>query len=126
VTTAHTVIWVLSAVIGLGGSALCNGMEIGLYSLNRVRLRLRAAGGDAAYSARLLGNNLFSYLAATALTAVMSAAGYGETAMVLIEVAILTPLLLVLAESLPKELFRADADRLVYLSPRTSPWPDCC
>ena len=126
-TPLHFIAWGGVAVLGILGSALCNGMEIGSYSLNRVRLRLRTA---ESYAARLLAseltrmdrllatllvaNNIFNYLAALAMTQLLGGWGLSEWSMVLIEVAVLTPLLFIVAESLPKELFRGSADTLTY------------
>jgi CBS domain containing-hemolysin-like protein len=126
-TTFHVIGWVGVAALGVAGSALCNGMEIGSYSVNRVRLRLRIPGSYAArllaselehldrlLATLLIANSMFHYLAALALTELLGGAGLGEWSMVLIEVAALTPLLFIVAESLPKEVFRAGADTLTY------------
>ena len=126
-TGLHFILWGGVAVLGIAGSALCNGMEIGSYSLNRVRLRLRTA---RSYAARLLAaelehldrmlatllvaNSIFNYFAALALTELLEGARLGPWAMVGIEVSVLTPVLFVVAESLPKEVFRSGADTLTY------------
>ncbi|MCC6659469.1 MAG: DUF21 domain-containing protein [Phycisphaerales bacterium] len=126
-STVHTVAWLTAALLGLSGSALCNGMEIGAYSLNRVRLRLNAG---TSYAARLLAGEIehldrmlatllianasLNYLAALAMTELLTGAGLSDWSMVAIEVAVLTPLLFIVAESLPKEIFRAGADTLTY------------
>jgi putative hemolysin len=133
VTTTYIAAWLFAALLGLLGSALASGMETGGYCVNRIRLRLRAAGGTRGvpYSARLLlaelehpqrllatlliTNNVFNFLAATAITALLTGAGYGDAAAVALNAGVLTPILVVFAESLPKELFRVHADRLTHL-----------
>lgn len=127
--------YALLALIGLGGSALCSGSETGLYTLNHARLTLRAHQPDAdkrtkrlledverpdrPLAALLVGNNLFNYFGVLGLTACLAMLGFSETALVLINTLILTPILLVFAESLPKEIMRQRADELV---PRIAPF----
>lgn len=130
-TTWETIAWTGATALGLIGSALASGLETGGYCVNRIRLRLRATPRAGNYGARLLrdelehperllatlliANNGFNYLAATGITVLLAGAGYGDAAIIAINAAVLTPLLLVFGESLPKELFRANADRLTYL-----------
>jgi len=120
--------WLILATIGLIGSAICSGMETGLYALNRARLRLRAEqqGGwltgmlnaevarpDRAIGALLLGNNAFNYIGVLGVTAILERQGFNEWMLIVINAAVATPLLLVFGESFPKELFRGSADRLM-------------
>lgn len=109
-------------------SAIISGTEIGLYSLNKVRLSLRAAKGDrdakvvAAELGRpdrllamlLIGNNIVHYLSAMAMTGVFSHQGMAKEAVALVSSLVLTPVLFVFGEAMPKELFRVNADRLTY------------
>jgi putative hemolysin len=127
---ADTIAWFGLALAGVSGSALCSGTETGLYSINRVRLSVRAAltdgGGSAAILNRelehpnralatlLIANTLFGSLTATGISALLQGAGYSEGAVVALNVLILTPLLFIFGETLPKEVFRRDADRLTY------------
>ncbi len=121
-------VWVLVALVGLGGSAMWSGLETGLYCMSRVRLAVRAGvpgrhGAPARVLAKqlekpdsvlatiLLGNNVCNYLGTLGLTAVLEAQGFSTAAMVLLQVAVLTPMLLVFGESLPKEVFRVRADQ---------------
>jgi putative hemolysin len=124
--------WILLglALVGLVGSALCNGTELGLYSLNRVRLSLRVAGDKPqrralvlkheldrpgrALATLLIATTIFGDLAATGLSAALERMGYSEGAVVALTVFILTPLVFVFTEMIPKELFRTEADRLTY------------
>ncbi|HYE03395.1 MAG TPA: CNNM domain-containing protein [Phycisphaerales bacterium] len=123
--------WVALAVVGIAGSALCSGTETGLYTLNRVRLSVRAAHAgpgpgraarllqaevehpDRALAALLIANTFFNNLGAVALTGLLAGAGYSEWGLIALEVLILTPVLFVVAETLPKEVFRAEADHLM-------------
>ncbi len=127
-TTQESLFWAALAATGVVGSALCSGLEMGLYSLSRVRLDLRAGASPPDRSARmlhrelerpdrmlttlLLGNNAFNYLGILGVTALLGGAGYSEAAIIAFSVLVVTPALLVVAESTPKEVFRVGADRL--------------
>ncbi|MFK7883468.1 MAG: CNNM domain-containing protein [Phycisphaerales bacterium] len=126
--TELTVWWVLAG-IGLGGSMLCSGLETGLYAASSVRAFVRARVKDAPVRDRamseaierpdrslttlLLFNNAFNYIGTLAVTALLATTGLSEWMLVVLQAAVLTPVLLVFAESLPKELFRSDPDRMV-------------
>ncbi len=127
-STIETVGWVALAVVGLCGSALCSGMETGFYALNRVRLAVRAGDPanrraralraevdqpDRVLATLLISNNLFNYFGVLGLTALLTARGFSETALVVFNALLVTPVLLVLGESLPKEVFRTTADRIM-------------
>ncbi len=126
-TAQETLFWAALAAVGVVGSALCSGLEMGLYSLSRVRLDLRASASPPDRSARLLhhelerpdrmlttlllGNNAFNYIGILGVTALLEGAGYSEAAVIAFSVLVVTPGLLVVAESTPKEVFRVAADR---------------
>jgi magnesium and cobalt exporter, CNNM family len=115
-------------VVGIGGSALCSGLETGYYALNRIRLKLRVGKGDKRalrterelaepdrlLTTLLIWNNIFNYLGSLGLTAILLAAGFAEGWVIVLQALVLTPMLLIFAESLPKELFRVRADDLPY------------
>jgi putative hemolysin len=121
--------WLLLGLVGLAGSWLCSGVETAVYSVNTVRLHIAAAAPsprrrdrllvaalqrkDALLASLLIGNNFFNYLGVLALTTVLAARGLSEPALLAVNVLVLTPILLLLAESLPKELFRLEANRLL-------------
>ncbi|MFA6045104.1 MAG: CNNM domain-containing protein [Phycisphaerales bacterium] len=121
-------LWLVGVMVCLVASGIVSGTEIGLYSLNKVRLSLRTAKGDLdakvistelARPARLLAmllicNNIIHYLSAMAMTEVFSHRGWHAESVALISSLVLTPVLFVFGEALPKELFRANADRLTY------------
>ncbi|TVQ61356.1 MAG: DUF21 domain-containing protein [Phycisphaerales bacterium] len=134
-STTETVMWLLLALVGFAGSALCSGLETGLYRINRVRLAVRAAGEPPDVRARslqrelerpdrllaslLIGNNLFNYFGTVGVTALLGVFGFGEIAVIVLSALVITPLLLIFAESLPKEVFRLSSDRL---TPRLTPF----
>lgn len=118
----------IAALAGISVSALFSGMEMGLYTLNRVRLELQVAGGNrrAAMLARLLaspermlaviliGTNAANQLGAWSLAHMLHGGGFGPVGSIIIDTVILVPVLLVFAEILPKELFRSHGDRWCY------------
>ncbi len=117
------------ALIGVVLSALFSGAETGVYTLNRVRLAVRAARGERAavrlraemadqnrlLAMLLVGTNTSSYLASYALAAILHHEyGLDDWTLIAVEVAIFTPLLFVFAETLPKDLFRTHTDDWTY------------
>jgi CBS domain containing-hemolysin-like protein len=114
--------------VGVIGSAFCSGTETGVYSLSRIRLSLRASReGDRlarllkreverparALATLLIANTFFNNLGAIGMSALLDG-HFSEAGVVVVNVLVLTPLLLVLSDAVPKELFRTDADRLTY------------
>lgn len=121
------IFWSIVATLGMAGSALFSGMETGLYSLNRIRLHLRAqtlrsaaiierllAHPNRVLGTLLVSNNISNYAASLAVAALLEAAGYHGWGQVAVNALILTPLLLIFGEILPKDLFHSHSDRLVY------------
>ncbi len=121
-------LWLLLMLVGIGGSALCSGLEVGLYSANRVRVQVEGAKKSGTRARRLqalldeivpsltallVWNNIFNYAGTLALTTLVAMIGLSDLQMILVQVAVLTPVLLVFAESTPKEVFRANADVLM-------------
>lgn len=123
--------------IGAAGVAFAAATEIACYSVNPVRLSIRSSGGDPAarclqgelarpdrmLAVVMLAANLFNYLLAVGIEPLLNPHAPGppdthtlssEWQGVLIDIAVLTPLLLIFGESLPKELARVHADRLAY------------
>lgn len=118
----ETVLLLIQIFALLWLSALASGSETGLYSCSRVRLRLRCEQGHPRAQrlatllspfaptiiAVLIWNNLANQLLAG--TVERSLAGLGSWSVVL-TVLLLTPLLILTGEFLPKHLFRLHADR---------------
>jgi len=119
--------WSLVAAGGLAGSAMFSGLETGFYSLTRVKLDTAAAQGDRTarglvrelekpdrlLTTLLIGNNTANYCGSLGLAALLALTGLADWAIILLQAAVLTPVLLVFGESLPKELFRQRADALM-------------
>jgi CBS domain containing-hemolysin-like protein len=121
-------LWYTVAVISLLGSAIFSGNEIGLFSLSKVRLRLRWARNEPnalilsqwiqhptyALEGLLILQNITGFAFSAAVTALLSLYGYSEFAQGLISIAIVTPMLLVFADIMPKDLYHSYADRWTY------------
>ncbi len=120
--------WSVAAALGIIFSALYSGMETGAYSLNRVRLQVlhheREKSAKTLHrlvqnpvillSTLLIGNNVANYIGTAGIAVLLETAGLSEWQMVLLNVIIVTPLLFVFGETLPKDLFAAHADKLMY------------
>lgn len=127
-TWVELLAWSLVMAVGLTGSALCSGIETAFYTVNRVRVDIAATGPAPRKSAKILsseldhperalatlliGNNMANYAGAAAITAMLASSGFTDAAIIVINALILTPVLVIFCESLPKELFRQHADRL--------------
>ncbi len=130
--------WWIVAVMGVALSAMASGVEIGCYSLNRVRLSVRAGRTPPMASARMLTgeldrpdrllaallicNMIANDLGSVATRNLFESAGFTHASQILFSVLVLGPVLFVFGEALPKELFRSEADRLTYLFARPLVW----
>lgn len=119
--------WSLVAVLSVLMVAMYAGMEMGIYTLNKIRLDVRADRGDR--SARrlqkmldnpsnllvvlLIGTNMFNYLVTFAISAMYIASGAGRSAEIY-TIATATPIMFILSESIPKNVFQVLAERLCY------------
>ncbi|MFW5681626.1 MAG: CNNM domain-containing protein [Phycisphaeraceae bacterium] len=126
--TGGWVMWILLMLLGFAGSAMYSGIETGAYSLNRVRLHLLAQQDNppartlerllhkptTLLGTLLIGNNVSNYLGTFSLSILLGAMGYGELAVIVLNTVLITPILFVFGETLPKDLFAAHADRLMY------------
>lgn len=116
-------------VIFVGASAFFSGSETGIYCVNRLRLRLSSDRGEArairlqrllqdeqgAMAVVLVGTNLANYLATVSLALLLAKQiGLSDSRVEFYTTLIVTPLLFVFGEVLPKNLFQRDADRLLY------------
>lgn len=123
-------LWALLALLFLFGAGYYSGAEMGLYSLNRLRLRLQAdrAGDpraalllrlsdqrDESVLAVLLMQNIMNYLLAVAtIMLIAQATGAPEARADVYAAAILSPIVFVFGDVVPKNWFRSDANRLMY------------
>lgn len=112
-------------------SAFFSGSEMGVYCVNRVRLRWRQEHGwpgadrlrrlisrpRVAINTILVGNNIANYLATVLCATQLAAIGLAGGAD-LYSSLIMPPVLLVFAEIMPKSLYQRRADTLMY---RTAP-----
>lgn len=126
-------IWLACLLFGVGIflSAFFSGSETGLYRASRVRLVLDALGGDKTsrgilwlinnpalfVATTLIGNNLANYLCSLAIVLGTSVAFTGEMASIaeLIAPVVLSPIVFVYGELLPKNLFFYAPNRLLKL-----------
>lgn len=126
-TATGFAMWVGLMLLGFAGSAMYSGIETGAYSLNRVRLHLLAQQAGPARAldrlverptsllgTLLIGNNVSNYLGTFSLSVLLAALGYGDLAVIVLNTVLVTPILFVFGETLPKDLFAAHADRLMY------------
>ena len=127
-TMTMWIVMSLFVLVGVVGSALYSGAETGLYTLSRVRLDVRASENDRrALSLKrlvdhpammlavlLLANNICNYLSSYGIAGILDGSGFTPGESVLINAAILVPLLFVFGEVLPKDLFRVNTDRWSY------------
>jgi len=125
---ALLILWVALALLGFAGSALYSGLETGAYSLNRIRLHVLMHQGDRnaitlhrlisqpteLLTTLLIGNNVTNYLGTAAMGVILASRGLGDWEVILMNALIVTPILFVVGETLPKDLFAAHSDRLMY------------
>ena len=116
------------ATIGILVSAIASGAETGLYVLNRVRLAVRAsklepravrlqaelAQPERTLSVLLIINNIANYAGAFGVAAILSGVGFDSIGVIVLNTLIVVPLLFVLGETLPKDMFRIHADRWLF------------
>lgn len=120
--------WGVMALAGICLSALFSGLETGIYTINRVRVEVRANRGEPAarrlvhelrHPARLLstlliGNNVANYLGTFGVAAILNGLGVADDVGIAINAGLLIPLLFIFGETLPKDLFRTHTDRWTY------------
>ena len=115
-------------VAGLAACALCSGVETGLYTINRVRLAVRVGLGDRGallireellrpnrmLATVLVGNNFAHYAQSAGATIFLETLEWSPTQMAIANAVVLTPVVFLVGELLPKDLYRAHTDRLTY------------
>ena len=126
------------ALVGIAVAALANGMETGLYRLNRIRLRLRVGQDDprarmllslvrdlrGVIIVCLIGYNGGVYLATMMVTTLVAASDWADTpiGVEILATAILTPIFFVFTDVTPKSIFALEADRWAYPMARPMRW----
>ena len=120
--------WYALALVSILAAAIFSGAEIGVYSLSKVRLRLRTFKKQpnalilADWLKRptypieglLILQNLSGFGFSAAVTAILSLKGFSELAQALISIAFVTPMILLFADIVPKDLFHTHTDRWTY------------
>lgn len=123
-----TACWSVIAIVSMLGTAIFAGTEIGIFSLSRVRLRLRTHQGDQAavtlsgwlreptypLEGLLILQNLCSFAFSAAITAILQGWHLGTVGETLLSTLIVTPVILIFCDIVPKDLFHTHAERWVY------------
>jgi len=120
----------LAALAGILLAAVANGMETGIYRLNRIRVRLRAEAGDrrARFLVGLLGDvrglivvclvgyNVGVYVTTAFVTTLVEGAGWSESpvGVEILATMLLAPIFFVFTDVTPKSIFTYEADRWMY------------
>lgn len=122
-----TLLLIAGFLLAVMASGLFSGAEMGIYSLNKLRLRMRSDRGErparrlqpamehyeGLVSSTLIGTNIADYVASATITALFL--GYvGPGSAEFYATAIVTPALLVFGNIVPKERFRRHTDQLMY------------
>ena len=125
--TSSTIIWWVVLMVCTMMSSLYSGMETGVYGLNKIRLELHAdrrrpgatalqcmvSRFDHLLVVLLIGTNLCRYVATFATSALFLAAGHGANSEWL-TLAVLTPVMFVVGDSIPKNVFHRGSEALIY------------
>lgn len=120
---------VLGFILGLVFSALYSGSETGIYAVNRLRLELRSesktdraaaslarlvGSHEALLCVLLLGNNIANEATTILAERIVSDLLPDARFSTLVTTVVLVPVLFLLGEALPKQLFRAHAETWAY------------
>ena len=131
----------VAIVIILAGvllSALYSGLETGLYTINRIRLDVRAAANVPSalrlkafidkptrmLAVLLVCNNIANYLATYGTAIVLDQTSLNPWASIGINAICLIPILFIFGEVLPKDLFRSHTDSWTYTYSSPLKWAD--
>jgi CBS domain containing-hemolysin-like protein len=135
-TTGVLLAYLALAVASLVASAFFSGVETGAYSVNRLRLSVRAERGERRarvlieelaqanrwLATLLIGNTLAGDAASYAIGHLLDGAGVSHGTAMVLNAAILLPLIVVFGETLPKELFRQHADAWMIVVAPAARW----
>jgi len=115
--------------VGMIGSAIFSGLETAVYSISRLRLMVRQGRGDRLaamlreetsdsqrmISTLLISNNICNFAVSFAITAILTQMlGWGDGRSIVAQALLLTPLLFIFGETIPKEVGRSRADVVAY------------
>jgi len=130
------IFYLLMLMLSLSTSAFCGGVETGAYTVNRLRLAIRADRGEPRaklllnelrfpnrwLATLLIGNTVTGYLSSEAIGHMLLRCGFSPLAGMALNAVILLPLLVVFGETLPKEIFRVHADSWTVASAPVARW----
>ena len=125
-------------LVGVLLSALYSGLETGLYTINRIRLDVRAAANIPSalrlkffvdnptrmLAVLLVCNNIANYLATYGTAVLLDQTSLGPWLSIVVNAVCLIPILFIFGEVLPKDLFRAHTDTWTYRYSNTLRWAD--
>jgi len=130
-TPLELTIWAVLFLLGVGMSALWSGLETAMYVVGRPRLETRVRKPEPDRLANVLKaeldkpeqmlagllilSNTSNYIGVLAIARVLDGLGLVSWQISVVNALVLTPVLFVFAETLPKELFRVSAERLAYV-----------
>ena len=120
--------WYALGCVSLMAGAIFSGAEIGVYSLSKVRLRLRTAKKEPSalvleewlkkptypIEGLLILQNIAGFGFSAAVTGILSVYGFQEGMQAIISIALVTPMILLFADIVPKDLFHTHTDRWTY------------
>jgi CBS domain containing-hemolysin-like protein len=123
---------------GLVLSALYSGLETGLYTINRIRLDVRASSGlvrakrilslvdnpTRMLAVLLVCNNAANYLASYGAAMFLDSTTLSPWISILVNAAVMIPILFIFGEVLPKDLFRTHTDSWTYACSAPLSWSD--
>jgi putative hemolysin len=114
--------------LGLLLSALYSGLETGLYTINQIRLHVRAISNNKSairlqnvinnptrmLAVLLVCNNVANYLASYGAARIFEETSFGPWVAILVNAIIMIPLIFIFGEVLPKDMFRTHTDTWTY------------
>jgi len=125
---SSTWFWVVILILSMGITVIFTGLETGLYTLSRLRLDLRAARkepsalrvkrwlerpGDV-LAGLLLWQNMVNFLTSASATVLMEHASMGSGMQIILSTLLVTPLVLIFGEIIPKDMFLSHSDSWTY------------
>ena len=135
-----TVVYIAIGVtfLGLVLSALYSGLETGLYTVNKIRLDVRASNGVASatrlltllnkptrmLAVLLVCNNIANYLASYGVARLLKEASLEPWESIGVNALVMIPILFIFGEVLPKDLFRSHTDTWTYRYSLPLSWSD--
>jgi CBS domain containing-hemolysin-like protein len=125
-------------LLGLVLSALYSGLETGLYTVNKIRLDVRASSGvvrakrlltllnkpTRMLAVLLVCNNIANYLASYGVARLLKETSLEPWESIGVNALVMIPILFIFGEVLPKDLFRSHTDTWTYRYSLPLSWSD--